>query len=226
MSTLTKLALSLLGQVKPQPVRGESVTRWVLPPPARAGGMPLLEALRRRRSERTFTPEPLSEQQLSDLLWAAGGVNRPELGARTAPSAMNAQELRIHVALPLGLFRYEPVAHVLERTALRDVRAVTGYQDFVGDAALDLIYVADHRSMRLVPAARREAYAFAAAGATAQNVYLYCASAGLATVVRAWFDRAALSEAMGLALDEQLLLTQTVGVPELEPAQRAAAGAA
>jgi nitroreductase len=92
-----------------------------------------------------------------------------------------------------------------------DVRRVTGYQDFVDNAPLDLIYVADHSRTKLVPTAQREAYAHAAAGAMAQNAYLYCASAGLATVVRAWFDRSALSQAMGLTTDQQLLLAQTVG---------------
>ena len=214
MNTLTKLALGLMGQVKPRPTLGASTPRWVLPPPARDGGMPLMEALWRRQSQREFTTDALTGQQLSDLLWAAGGINRPELGGRTAPSAMNAQELRIRVALPQGLFRYEPMTHELELAKDSDVRAVTGYQDFVDNAALDLIYVVDYSSMTLVPAARRETYAFAAAGATAQNVYLYCASAGLATVVRAWFDREALSDAIGLGNDEQLLLTQTVGVPK------------
>jgi nitroreductase len=94
-----------------------------------------------------------------------------------------------------------------------DVRGLTGYQDFVDDAALDLIYVADHGRMALVPAAQRTAYAHAAAGAMAQNVYLACASAGLATVVRAWFDREALARTLNLSNDEQLLLAQTVGRP-------------
>jgi SagB-type dehydrogenase family enzyme len=213
MNTLTKLALGLMGQLKPRPVEGEEAPRWVLPAPSREGGMPLLNALRLRQSQRTFAADALPEQQLSDLLWAAGGVNRPELGGRTVPSAMNAQELQIYVALPQGLYRYRPVPHELERVAQRDVRPVTGYQDFVDDAALDLVYIADHSAMSLVAAERRTEYAFATAGATAQNVYLYCASAGLATVVRAWFDRAALSEAIGLGTDEQLLLTQTVGKP-------------
>jgi nitroreductase len=98
-------------------------------------------------------------------------------------------------------------------TVASDVRPVTGYQDFVDSAPLDLLYVADHRRMSLVPAAQREAYAWAAAGAMAQNVYLCCACAGLATVIRAWFDRAALSQAMGLDNDQQVLLAQTVGQP-------------
>ena len=211
MNTLTKLALGLMGQVKPRPAVGGGADRTPLPPAAQEGGLPLMAALRQRQSQRDFTTAPLSEQQLSDLLWAAGGINRPALGGRTAPSAMNAQEVRVYVALARGLFLYDPQAHELQRVAATDVRRVTGYQDFVDDAALDLIFVADHARMRLVPASRREAYAFAAAGAMAQNVYLYCASTQLAAVLRGWFDQAALSEAMGLGSDEQLLLAQTVG---------------
>lgn len=211
MNALTKLALGLMGQLKPRPAVGDASTTIALLPPGREGGMPLMEALRCRQSQREFSPEPLDEQSLSDLLWAAAGINRPDLGGRTAPSAMNAQEVQLHVALPQGLFRYEPHAHALQLAVVSDVRRITGYQDFVDLAALDLIYVADHARMNLVPAAQREAYAFAAAGAMAQNVYLYCASAALATVVRAWFDRHALAQAMGLGTDQQLLLAQTVG---------------
>jgi hypothetical protein len=185
-----------------------------LPPAATAGGMPLMDALRQRQSQREFRAEPLAAQQLSDLLWAAAGINRASLGGRTAPSAMNAQEVELYAAMPQGLYRYDPAGHALQLAVASDVRGVTGYQDFVDEAALDLVYVADHARMKLVPAAQREAYAFAAAGAMAQNVYLYCASAGLATVVRAWFDRHALTQAMGLGSDEQLLLAQTVGRPK------------
>ena len=117
MNTLTKLALGLMGQLKPQPPAGDPTTRTALPPPMREGGMPLMEAFRHRQSQREFSPEPLGEQSLSDLLWAAGGVNRPALGGRTAPSAMNAQEVQLYVALPQGLFLYEPRAHALQVTA-------------------------------------------------------------------------------------------------------------
>jgi SagB-type dehydrogenase family enzyme len=211
MNTLTKLALGLMGQLKPSGPVGDSASSSALLPPTREGGMPLMEALRRRQSQREFSVEPLGEQHLSDLLWAAAGVNRHELGGRTAPSAMNAQEVALYVALPQGLFLYQPQAHALQLMVASDVRRVTGYQDFVDLAALDLVYVADHGRMKLVSAAQRESYAFAAAGAMAQNVYLYCASTGLATVVRGWFDRHALSQAMGLGTDQQLLLAQTVG---------------
>ncbi|HSQ73224.1 MAG TPA: nitroreductase family protein [Rubrivivax sp.] len=214
MNTLTKLALGLMGQLHPQPAVGSAATRISLPAPRRSGGLPLMEALRKRESQREFAPQALRKQTLSDLLWAAAGINRPALGGRTAPSAMNAQEVLLYVALPRGLFRYEPGAHELQLEAATDVRRVTGYQDFVDTAPLDLVYVADHTRMRLVPAASRESDAHAAAGAMAQNVYLYCASAGLATVIRAWFDRHALAQAMGLGTDQQLLLAQTVGLPK------------
>lgn len=212
MNTLTKLALGLMGQLKPRPAVGTAATTLALPPPNRSGGLPLMEALQKRESQREFAPQALPEQMLSDLLWAAAGINRPDLGGRTAPSAMNSQEVQLYVALPQGLFRYEPVAHALHLDAATDVRRVTGYQDFVDTAPLDLVYVADHTRMKLVPVAQREAYAFTAAGAMAQNVYLFCASVGLATVIRAWFDRHALSEAMNLEPDHQLLLAQTVGM--------------
>jgi nitroreductase len=215
MTTLTKLALGLMGQIKPRPVPGADAI--ALPPPRRSGGMALMEALQRRESRREFDAAALDDQTLSDLLWSAAGINRPDLGGRTAPSAMNAQEVRLYVALARGLFRYDPAGHVLQPSAASDVRRVTGYQDFVDTAPADLIYVADHGQMKLVPAAQRERYAFAAAGAMAQNVYLFCAANGLATVIRAWFDAHALSEAMGLEPDQQLLLCQTVGRVKATP---------
>lgn len=216
MNTLTKLALGMMGQLKPQAALDAPAV--VLPPPRRIGGMALMDALQRRESKREFEPAALSQQILSDLLWSAAGINRPDTGGRTAPSAMNSQEVQLHVALPQGLFRYEPGAHALQLAVASDVRRVTGYQDFVDTAPLDLVYVADHGRMSLVPAAQRDRYAYAAAGAMAQNVYLYCAANGLATVIRAWFDAAALSAAMGLAADRQLLLCQTVGrIPAGKP---------
>jgi len=211
MNTLTKLALGLIGQLKPMPSIGDAAPMRALVSPSLTGGMPLIAALLARQSQREFAPEPLQEQVLSDLLWAAAGVNRHDLGGRTAPSAMNSQEVLLYVAMPGGLYLYEPVPHRLRLVMASDVRRVTGNQDFVDTAPLDLVFVADHARMNLVPVAQREAYAFAAAGAMAQNVYLYCASEGLATVIRAWFDREALGRAMGLPAEHQLLLSQTVG---------------
>ncbi len=167
-----------------------------------------------RPGEHRFDPAPLPDQTLSDLLWACAGVNRPALGGRTAPSAMNAQEVDVYLALPTGLYRYAAPTHTLQLVSATDVRRVTGYQDFVDTAPLDLVFVADFARMKLVPAAQRASFAAVAAGAMAQNVYLFCASAGLVTVIRAWLDRSALEQAMGLGNDQQVLLSQTVGLPK------------
>ena len=211
MNTLTKLALGLIDQFKPLPAIGQFAKTLTLLPPTRSGGKPLMEALLARQSQRKFSEAPLDPQILSDLLWAAAGVNRSEHGGRTFPSAMNAQEVLLYVAMPVGLFLYDATLHTLGLTVASDVRRVTGNQDFVDKAPMDLVFVADHTRMKLIPVAQRESFASVAAGAMAQNVYLYCASKGLSTVLRAWFDRQALSQAMGLSTDHQLLLSQTVG---------------
>jgi len=216
MSTLTKLALGMMGQLRPRPATEDGATSIELPPPAKHGGLPLMEALAKRRSSREFARDPLPLQLLSDLLWAAYGTNRAD-GGRTAPSALNAQEIDVFVALASGAYRYDASAHALRLVAASDLRAITGYQDFVDEAPLDLVYVADHARMGLVPVAQRESYASAAAGAIAQNVYLFAASAGLATVIRAWIDRAAIADALLLTHDQQVLLSQTVGYPKVTP---------
>ncbi|MDO9113499.1 MAG: nitroreductase family protein [Polaromonas sp.] len=212
MTTLTKLALGMMGKLRPQPALGNATTLINLPPPDRQAGLPLMQALAQRQSHRDYKPDPLPQELLSGLLWAACGVNRAD-GGRTAPSALNAQEIDIYVALPEGAYRYDATGHQLQLVAGADLRRVTGYQDFVDEAPLDLVYVANHPRMSLVPAGQREAYAHVAAGAITQNVYLFAASNGLATVIRAWIDRAAIADALGLSHDQQVLLSQTVGFP-------------
>ncbi len=212
MSTLTKLALGLMGQLRPSPPKGDAAHAIALPAPERRGGLPLMEALAARSSAREFAREALPLQTLSDLLWAADGVNR-DGGWRTAPSALNCQEIDVFVALPEGAYRYDAAAHALQLVARADLRAVTGYQDFVDEAPLDLVFVADHTRMGMVPVSLRECYASVAAGAIAQNIHLFCASRGLATVIRAWIDRVAIADALGLTHDQQVLLAQTVGFP-------------
>ena len=212
MSTLTKFALGVMGQLRPRPAKAGARGVIKLPAPDRRGGMPLMQALARRRSSREFSSKPLPLPLLSSLLWAAFGVNRRD-GGRTAPSALGAQEIDVYVALPQGAYLYDAKTHTLQLVSASDLRRVTGYQDFVDDAPLDLVFVADHRRMRMVPVGQRESYASAAAGTIAQNVYLFAASAGLATVIRAWIDRSAIADALGLAHDQQVLLSQTVGYP-------------
>ena len=212
MRAFSKLGAHLIGQLKPARVRQPSEAVLELPPP-RCSHSGLLTLLARRQSQREFAPEALATEVLSDLLWAAFGVNRPETGGRTAPSAMNAQEIDVYAALPSGVYRYHPKSHALHRVAEVDARRVTGYQDFVDDAPLDLIYVADGSQVRYRPGWQDDVFGAACAGAIAQNVYLFCAEQGLNTVVRAWFDRSTLAKTLALEPDERVLLTQTVGYP-------------
>lgn len=170
-----------------------------------------MEALSRRHSGRSFVPTPLPYQTISNLLWAAYGINRPESKGRTAPSAINCQEVDIYLALPAGAYSYEPFTHSLHLVVAQDVRRVTGYQDFVAEAPLDLIYIANHDRMKLVPPDRRDVYASASSGAIAQNVYLFCASEGLSTVIRAWIAFEPLGKALRLRPNEHVLFSQTVG---------------
>jgi len=213
MNTLAKIVLGAMGRLHPAPATDGATPTVALPPPRTEGGASLMQALAARRSARAFASRPLPPELLSDLLWAAWGVNRAADGGRTAPSALNAQEIVLYVALPAGAYRYDATAHALRLVAARDVRRVTGYQDFVDEAPLDLVLVADHGRMRMVPAAMRESYASCAAGAIAQNVYLFAAASGLNTVIRAWVDRDAIAAGLGLDHERQVLLSQTVGFP-------------
>ena len=213
MGTLTKLALGMMGQLRPKPAQGNASPRIHLPAPDKNGGMPLMEALAKRHSMREFAREELPLQLLSSMLWAAFGVNRED-GKRTAPSAINAQEIDIYVALPSGAYLYDAHENALQLVAGSDLRRLTGYQDFVDEAPLDLVFVADYSRMAMVPVDRRESYASVAVGAISQNLYLFAASQGLATVIRAWIDRGAIADGLGLNHDQQVLLSQTVGYPD------------
>ena len=213
MSTLTKLALGMMGRLRPKPARGDASETIVLPEPQKEGGIPLMEAISKRRSDREFSIQELPLPLLSNLLWAAYGVNRAD-GHRTAPSALDAQEIDVYVALPSGAYLYDATANQLQLIVSSDLRSITGYQDFVDEAPLDLVFVADYSRMKLVPVALRESYASVAAGAISQNVYLFAAGNGLATVIRAWIDREAIANALGLSHDHQVLLSQTVGYPK------------
>jgi SagB-type dehydrogenase family enzyme len=184
-----------------------------LPPPRTAGDVPLLESLRLRRSTREFSARPLPADVLSTLLWSAFGVNREASGGRTAPSAHNWQEIEVYVALADSAYRYDARGHALQPVAAGDLRAATGMQDFVGTAPLNLVYVADFGRMGDASAEDRTFYAAADAGFVAQNVYLYCATAGLGCVVRGLVDRRKLAPALQLRVDQRIVLAQTVGYP-------------
>jgi nitroreductase len=184
-----------------------------LPPPRTKGGRPLLDVLKARRSCREFSDRAIEIQVISDLLWAAFGVNRPEDGHRTAPSARNWQEIDIYVALAQGLYRFDATQGQLEPVLGEDMRPHTGLQDFVAKVPLDLVFVADHEKMQGANAQERDFYAAADAGFIAQNVYLFCASEGLATVVRGMINRPALAKRIGLRPMQRIILAQSVGYP-------------
>jgi SagB-type dehydrogenase family enzyme len=184
-----------------------------LPPPQTKGGRPLMQVLEGCKSTREFGPGMPSPQTLSNLLWAAFGINRPD-GRRTAPSAMNWQEVSIYVATPEGVYIYDTKNNALNPVLAGDFRVATGTQSFVKDAAVNLVYVSDLSKTGNAASSEAEMYTAADVGFIAQNVYLYCASEGLATVVRASIDKPTLAKTLNLQPNQKIILAQSVGYPK------------
>jgi nitroreductase len=172
-----------------------------------------MQVLGRRASGRDFSARPLPEQVLSNLLWAANGVNRPESGRRTAASACNWQEIDLYVIRGDGAYRYDPQAHALRGWGSGDLRPATGVQAFVARAPLVLAYVADLSKMKGADEDGRRFYPACDTGYVSANVYLFCASEGLATVALISVDKPVLHERLGLRADQAITLTQPVGYP-------------
>lgn len=176
-----------------------------LPAPDKTGGKPLMQALNERKSIRSYQDKALTLQQLSDLLWAANGFNRDD--KRTAPTSNNRQELELYVITKQGIYFYDARNHLLKEIAKGDHRAKAGGQDFVAVAGLNLVFVSD-----MEKASNRNS-ALIDCGFVGQNVYLYCASEGLGSVVRGLFDKDVLSNLLALKPNREVLLTQSVGYP-------------
>lgn len=183
----------------------------LLDPDLKSGKL-LMEALNERKTTRSFSDQQLAIDTLSNLLWAAFGINRED-GKRTAPSAMNFREIDIYVAMPEGVFIYDPENQLLSPTLNEDVRDIVGTQEFTNDAALSLVYVADFSKIILqdMDDNAKEILASADAAYISQNVYLFCASEGLATVVLGWVDKLMLSEKLGLNENQKIIFSQPVG---------------
>jgi SagB-type dehydrogenase family enzyme len=205
-----KKALLLLLAAASAAAAADAAPTIALPKPVTKGGMPLMQALNERKSGREFSPEKLSPQMLSNLLWAAYGINRPD-GRRTAPSASNRQTIDIYVTLPEGAYLYQPKEHRLDLVAPGDLRGATGRQPFPAEAALNLVFVADNAKMANVSDEDKILYSGSETGFAGQNVYLFCASEGLASVIRAMVDRPALAKALKLRPEQKITLAQTVG---------------
>jgi nitroreductase len=184
-----------------------------LPSPRSTGGKPLTDALKHRHSTREYSDRPLDLQTLSDLLWSAYGINRPTAD-RTAPYWRHVMVIDVYAAMADGLWFYDPKSHALVLHLQDDLRARTGLQDFVGSAPLNLVYVAHGERMQDISAEDRRLYASVDASFIGQNVYLFCASEGLATVFRGAVDHEALVAAMHLGAGQFVTFAQTVGYPK------------
>lgn len=184
----------------------------ILPPARRTGGMPVMEALAARRSQRDFdTSRTLDLQTLSDLLWAAWGINRTK--GRTAPSSHNRQEIDLYVFLASGVYRYNQVDHSLEMLLEEDMRAATGTQPFVGSAPVEIALISNTSKITgKTPQGVIES-TYADTGFICQNIYIFCASEGLGTVARALVPKEELAARLQLAPDQIVTLVQTVGYP-------------
>lgn len=181
-----------------------------LPLPQTRGGLPLNEALFRRSTSREFSTAKLTLQQISDLLWCANGVNRPD-GKRTAPSARNAQEIDIYVFLPDATYFYNAEDNKLIFISGDDLRPVASHSAFAKEAPVMLLFVANYDKMKGFDESAKEFYGATDAGYVSQNVYLYCASNSLSTVVMGHINRDDLKTA--LKFNGKAILAQCVGFP-------------
>lgn len=191
---------------------GQNTETIHLPQPHKSGGMPLMEVLQNRRSQRSFSEKELPLQTLSNLLWAAYGVNRAG-DKRTAPGAMGWNEFDIYLVQPGGWYWYNPQEHALVKKGNTDLRTLACTQKYGQTAPLNLVYVADYSRMENAEPDEKQLYAAMDVGFISQNVYLFCAAEGLATVVRASVNKENLREKMNLQPEQHILLGQTVGFP-------------
>jgi SagB-type dehydrogenase family enzyme len=183
----------------------------VLDPPDKDGGMSTMKAFALRSSAREFDTTELKLKDLSDLLWAADGINRPESGKRTAPSAMNAQDIDIYVFMKTGVYLYDAGKHTLEFAAAGDHRkAVAGRQENMAKAPVMLVLVSDISRFRSGGDSLKITWAYADAGIVSQNIALYCASAGLATRPRGTMDQEKLRAILQLKDSQYPVLNNPV----------------
>jgi SagB-type dehydrogenase family enzyme len=182
-----------------------------LPAPKKDGGIPIMKALQNRKSSRTFVAgKELTNQQISNLLWAAYGFNRPN--KRTAPSATDSQEFTLYVFLKSGIYKWDDSKNILIHIATGDYRTITGKQDFVKDASLNIVFVANYNKLtKYTTDIEKSNMAHINCGYISQNIYLYCASEGLATIVRGWIDKDEIAKKLQLPSYQKVIVAQSVG---------------
>jgi nitroreductase len=174
-----------------------------------------MEALKNRKSTNAFQTQPQPREKLLELLWAAWGINRPDSGKRTAPTAMNAQEIDIYVLLPEGAYMYDAKGNQLTPVLAQDLRTKATTQESMKDAPVQLLFVADYAKFRAnVPQAQKELYSACHTGFIGQNVFLYCAAEGLGAHFHTSIDRAGLKTSLNLRDDQAIVFAQVVGYPK------------
>ncbi len=211
-SMSSTIILSVLATCLVSPLSGSEPLEPIhLPPPETSGGMPLMQALNNRMSTKEFTKQVIERDQISNLLWAAFGINRPESGKRTVATAVNCQDIEVYVVLEKAAYVYQAKEHRLIPVVNRDVRSLAATQGYAKVAPINLVYVSDYSKMADGFKDKKPIYAAFHAGSISQNVYLYCASAGLGAVVRDSVDRAGLRDVLNLRKDQVIVMAQSVG---------------
>jgi nitroreductase len=205
-------------------VIGQQLKPITLPAPQPHGGKPVMDALTLRATSRDFASTDLPMQTLSNLLWAAWGINRPKEGFRTAPAAVDWFEIDVYVVMKAGTYVYDAATNTLKPDVSGDYRALTGTQPFVKDAPVTMVYVSDARRMvyppgfpkDLIDAVERDKVfmTWADAAVIAENAYIFCASAGLATGLRVSIDKPPLAKALNLDSNQTVIMAQCVGFPK------------
>jgi nitroreductase len=193
-------------------VSAQDMKQQTLPDPRTTGGKPLRDVLGDRQTNRDFKPDMITNQELSDLLWAAWGINRQDIGKRTAPSWKNFQEIGIYVATKDGVRQWDEKRNVLDPVSDVDVRGLTQNKSFVTVVPLMLLYIADYDKMD-APKKDKRFISGTDSGFISQNVYLHCASEGLSTVVMGAIDRKKMRKALKLKRNLHIIHCQAVGYP-------------
>ncbi len=208
---MRKMLLTLSMVVLTLSLGAQEHTSIVLNPPDMTRGFPVMKAFSFRSSVNEFDTAELTLRDLSDLLWAANGINRPESGKRTAPSAQNAQDIDVYVFMRSGIYLYDAKKHQLDLINNRDYRdLLAGKQTFVAKAPVIFLLVSDISKFRHGEDSLKVIFGAEDAGIVSQNISIFCASANLATRPRGSMDRQRLREVLDLKQSQQLMLNHPV----------------
>lgn len=209
---LSKFLITVLALITVATIAADVEETLKLPVPRQSGGMPLFDTLKNRKSTKEFSNKELDTKQISEILWCGFGINRPQEMRRTAPSAMNAQEIDLYVSTKDGVFFYDSKIHALKQVLNQDIRTKISGQPFNKNAPVVIVFVADYSRTKASPQ-QRQLYAYIDTGFISQNIYLYCASEGLGTVIHE-LNRAETTKLLNLKPEQEVIMAQSVGYPK------------